>query len=138
MEASGGKNNDAKTPRKSFRVEFTIINLLDIASKWEVESFKWRYFTHSCKKSCLRISNINKSMMFRTNFRLKALFGEAYFRWFSLFFSKRLGLSKIRKLENRGKYWYSWFAVGIRISINRSRKYKVAAFIEKSLFLPLK
>ena len=33
MEASGGKNNDAKTPRKSFRVEFTIINLLDIASK---------------------------------------------------------------------------------------------------------
>ena len=138
MEASGGKNNDAKTPRKSFRVEYTIINLLDIASKWEVESFKWRYFTHSCKSPVSEFQTLINQWCFAQILDWKLYLEKLISDDFLSFFSKGLGLSKIRKLENRGKYWYSWFAVGIRISINRSRKYKVAAFIEKSLFLPLK
>ena len=56
-----------------------IINLPDIASKWEVESFKWRSFTHSSEKSGLQISKTNESMGFCTKVRLKAWLGEAYF-----------------------------------------------------------
>ena len=39
-----------------------IINFTGIASTWKAESFKWRNFTHSRKKSCYQTSKINKLM----------------------------------------------------------------------------